>query len=118
MYDMLPYKWQKKAQTEEQKTGQWRTVVKILLPQQQHQGLLQWINSWATAHYGVDTMKNALMLTTEDRRMGDSLKAMDRVKWTKGMLKVQAIDPRMNADAIVEFISEKMMLQHRKEAQH
>ena len=53
-------------------------------------------------------MKNALMLTTEHRRMGDSLKAMDRVKWTTGMLKVQAIDPRMAADEIIDFIGEKM----------
>ena len=63
-------------------------------------------------------MKNALMLTTEDRRMGDSLQAMDGVKWTTGMLKVQAIDPLMTADEIIDFISEKMTLQHRREAQH
>ena len=25
-----------------------RTAVKVLLPRQQHQGLLQWIKSWAT----------------------------------------------------------------------
>ena len=112
---MLPYKWQEKVQAEEQKRGRWRTLVKIHLPQQQHQGLLQWINSWATAHYGFDTMKNALMLTTEDRMMGDSLKAMDRVKWTTGMLKVQAIDPRMTAEVIIDLVSEKMTLQHRKE---
>ena len=80
MCDMLPYKWQEKVQAEEQKRGLWRTVVRILLPQQQHQSLLQWINSSATAHYRFNTMKNALMLTTEDRRMGDSLKVVDRVK--------------------------------------
>ena len=68
VYDMLPYNWQEKVQAEEQKRGRWRTVVKILLPQQQHQGLLQWINSGVTAHSGFGTMKNALMLTTEDRR--------------------------------------------------
>ena len=34
------------------------------------------------------------------------------------MLKVQAIDPRMTADEIIVFISEKMKLQHRREAQH
>ena len=88
-------------------------MVKILLPQQQHQSLLQWMNSLATAHYGFDMMDNALMLTTEDRRMGDSLKAMDRVKWTTGMLMT-----RMTADEIIDFISEKMTLQTRKEAQH
>ena len=93
-------------------------MVKVLLPQQQQQGLPQWINSWATAHCGFDKMKNALMITTEDRGMGESLKAMDRVKWTTGMLKVQAIDPRLTADEIINFISEKMTLQHRKEAQH
>ena len=43
------------------------------------------------------TMKNALMITTEDRGVGESLEAMDRVKSTTGMLKVQAIDPRMFA---------------------
>ena len=118
LYNMLPYKWQEKVQAEEQKRGRWRTVVKILLPQQQHQGLPQWIRTWATAHYRFDTMKNALMLTTEDRRMGDNLKAMDRVKWTTGMLKIQAIDPRTSANDIIGFISEKVMLQHRKEAQH
>ena len=80
VYDMLPYKSQEKVQAEEQKSGRWRTVVKILLPQQQHQSLLQWINSWATAHYGFDTMKNALMLTTKDHRIGDSLKAIEMVK--------------------------------------
>ena len=50
VYDMLPYKRQQKVQAKEQKRGRWRTVVKILLPQQHHQGLLQWINSRATAH--------------------------------------------------------------------
>ena len=70
------------------------------------------------AAYGYDTMKNALMLTTEDRGMGESLKAMDRVKWTTGMLKVHAIDPRMTADDIIDFISEKMTIKHRNEAQH
>ena len=85
---MLPYKWQEKVQAEEKKRGRWRTMVKILLPQQQHQGVLQWINSGATVHYRFDTMKNALILTTEERRMGDSLKAMERVNWTTGMLKV------------------------------
>ena len=63
-------------------------------------------------------MKNALMLTMEDRRMGPRLNAMDRVKWTTGMLKVQATDARMTADEIINFISEKMTLQHRKEAEH
>ena len=116
MYDMLPYKWQEKVHAEEKKSSRWRTVVKILVPQQQHQGLLQWIHSSATAHYGFDTMKYTLMLTTEDRRMGDSLKAMDRVNWTTRLLKVQAIDPRMIADEIIGFISEKITLQHRKEA--
>ena len=67
---MLPYKWLEKIRAEEQKRGQYRTVVKVLLPHQQHQGLLQWIKSWATAHYGLDTVKNALMITTEDRGMG------------------------------------------------
>ena len=118
VYDMLPYKWQEKIQTEEQKRGRWRTVVKVLLPQQQHQGLLQWINSWAMAHYGFDTMKKALMLTTEDRKMGECLKAMDRVKSTTRLLKVLAIDLQMTADEIIDFISEKMTPQHRKEAQH
>ena len=118
VYDVLPYKWQEEMQAEEQKRGRWRTVVKILVPKQQHQGLLQWINSWATAHYGFDTMKNALMLTTENRRMGHSLKAIDRVKCTTAMLKVRAIDPRVTADEIIDFISENMMLQHRNEALH
>ena len=63
-------------------------------------------------------MKNAVMLTMEDRRMSDSLKAIDRVKWTRGMLKVQAVDPGMTADENIDFTSEKMTLQHRKEAQH
>ena len=93
-------------------------MVKILLPGQQHQSLLQWINSWATTHYGFDTMKNALMLTTDNRRMGDSLKAKRRDKCTTGLLKVRAIDSRMPADEIIYFISKKMTLQHRKEAQH
>ena len=93
-------------------------MVKVLLRHQQHQSLRQWINSWATAHYGFNTMRNALMLTTEGRRMGDGLKAMDRVKWTRGMLRVEAIDPRMTADEISDFISHKITLQHRKEAQH
>ena len=118
VYDMLPHKWRRKVQTKEQKRGRWRTVVKILLPQQPHQGLLQWINSWATAHCGFDTMTNALMLSMGDRRMGESLKAMDEVKCTTGMLKVQAIDPRMTADEIIDLVSDKMTLQHRKEAQH
>ena len=34
------------------------------------------------------------------------------------MLKIQAIAPQMTADEIIDFISEKMTLQHRKEAQH
>ena len=63
-------------------------------------------------------MKNALLLTLEDRRMDDSLNAMDRVKWTPGMLKVQAIDLRMTADYLIDFISEEMTLQHRKQAQY
>ena len=79
VYDMLPYRCEEQVRAEEQKRGRWRLVVKFLLPQQQHQSLLHWINSWATAHYGFDAMKNALMLTTQDRRMGDSLKAMDKV---------------------------------------
>ena len=33
------------------------------------------------------------------------------------MLKVQAIKPQMTADEIIDFTSEKMTLQHRKEAQ-
>ena len=118
MYDMLWYRWHEKVRAEEQKRGLWRTVVKIFLSQQQHQSLLQWINFWATAHYGFDTMENALMLTTEDRMMGDSLEAMDRVKWTTRMLEVQANNPRMTADEIIGFISQKMTLRHRKEAQH
>ena len=69
-------------------------------------------------HYGFDTMKTALRLSTEDRRMGDSLKAMDRVKWTTGMLNVQAIDPQMTADGIIDFVSEEVTLPHRREAQH
>ena len=40
MCNMLPYNWQEKFQGKVQKRGQWRTVVRILLPQQQHQGLL------------------------------------------------------------------------------
>ena len=118
VYHMVPYKWQEKVQAEEQKRARWRTVVKVPLPQQQHQGLLQWINSWATAHYGFNTMQIAPMLTTDDGRKGDSLKAMDRFKWTTGMLKVHAIDPPMTADETIDFISKMMTLQHRKEAQH
>ena len=117
VYDMLPYKWQEKVQAEEQKRGRWRTVIKILLPRQQHQCLLQWINSWATAHYGFDTMKNALMLTTEDSWKGDSLRAMDTVKSTTGMQQVGAMDPPMTADEIIHLISERMTLQHHNEAQ-
>ena len=117
LLDPRQYK-KEKVQTEEQKRGRWRTVVNILLPQQQHQGLLQQINSWATARYGLDTMMNALMLTTEDRKMSESLKAMDRVKWTMTMLKVQAINPRMTTDEIIDSSSGRMTLQHRREAQH
>ena len=117
-YGMLPYKRQGKVHAEEQNQGRWRTVVKMLLPQQQHEGPLQWINSSATGHYGFYTMKNALMLTTEDRRMPDSLKAMDRLKWTNGMLKDQAIDQRTTAHEVFHIITEKMMLHHRNEAQH
>ena len=94
-----------------------QTVVNVLLPQQQHQGLLQWINCWATGHYRFDTMKNPLMITMEDRGMGERLKAMDRVKWTTGMLQVQAINPQMTADEIMDLISGKMTLRLRKEAQ-
>ena len=50
--------------------------------------------------------------------MGDSLKAIDRVKWTRGRLRNQAIDTRMTADQIIDFISEKLTLQHRKDAQY
>ena len=63
-------------------------------------------------------MKNALMITTETRGMGESLKAIDRVKWTTGMPKVHDIDPRITADEIIDYIREKMTLQPRKEAQH
>ena len=49
---------------------------------------------------------------------GDSLMPMDRVKWTTGMLNVQTIDPQMTADEIIDFVSEKMTLQHCKEVQH
>ena len=111
VYNMLPYKWQEKIQAEKQKRGRWRTVLKILLSQQQHQSLLQWINSWATRPYGFNTMKNSLMLPEEDCRMGVSLKAMDKVKLTTGRLKVQAIDPRTTADEIIDFISERMTMQ-------
>ena len=45
MYDMLPYNWQEVIQAEEQNGGQYRIVVKVVLLPQQHQGLLQWINS-------------------------------------------------------------------------
>ena len=58
VYVMLRYKWQEKVQAEEQKRRPWRTVVRIRQRQQQHQGLLQWIKSWATADYWVETMKN------------------------------------------------------------
>ena len=89
---MLPYKCQNKIQVEELKRGWYRTVDKVLLPRQQHEGLLQGINSWATAHYWLDTMKNSLMITTDHRGMVEVLKAMDRVKWTTSMRKVQTID--------------------------
>ena len=118
MYDMLPYKWQQKVQAEKQKRDRWRTVVNFRPPQQQHEALLQWINSGATAHYGFDTMKKALIVTTENRRIGDSLKAIDRVKWTTGMLNVQAMDPRMTADETNDFITQRMTLQRCKEGQH
>ena len=118
VYDMLLYKWQEEVQAEEQKRGRWTNVVKILLPQQQHTGLLQWINSLTTADYGLDTMKNTLMLSTENRRMGKSLKAMDKVWWTTGMLYVQAFDKAMIAAEIMDLIGKKMTLQHRKETQH
>ena len=58
------------------------------------------------------------MLTTEHRRMGDSLKAMDRVKWTTKILMDQASDTRMTALEIIDFISEKVTLQPRNKAQH
>ena len=45
-------------------------MVKVLLPQQQQQGLLQRINTGETAHYGFDTMETALMTTREDRGKG------------------------------------------------
>ena len=41
VYDMLRYTLEEKVQAEEQKRGRWRTVVKILLPLQQHQGVDQ-----------------------------------------------------------------------------
>ena len=72
----------------------------------------------ATECYEINTIKNALMLTMEDRMLGASLNAIDRVKWTTGMLTVEAIDPGITADEIVDFISKKMTLQHRKEVQH
>ena len=50
--------------------------------------------------------------------MDESLKATDRVRWTSGMLQVQAMDPRMTTDEIIDYISEKMTLQHCKEGQH
>ena len=118
MYDMVQYKWQEKVQAEGQKSGGWRTVVKILLPGQQQQGLLQCINSCAMAHWGLDTMKNALVLPTEDRRMHDTRKAMNKVKWTTGILYVQALDQQMTADEAIDFIREKMRRHNRKEAQH
>ena len=63
-------------------------------------------------------MKNAPMITNEDRGMKDSHKAMDTVHWATGMLKLQAIDTGMAADEMIDFISKRIPLQHRKEAQH
>ena len=118
MYNMLAYTSQQKFQAEEQKRGGYLVVDKVLLPEQQHQSLLQWINSWATANYEFNTMKNALRISMEDLGMRESTKTIDGVNSTTGMLKVQAIDRRMTADEVMHFIVEKITLQHHKEAKH
>ena len=40
------------------------------------------------------------------------------VKWANVMPKAQAIDPRMTADEMFNFICEKVTLQHSYDAQH
>ena len=59
------------------------------------------------------------MITIEDRGIGERLRAIDRVKWTTDMLKVQVMYPQMIADEMVDFVIEKMTcITANEEAQH
>ena len=115
--DVLPAYWKKRVEDEQKKRAKKCLAVCIMLPEEQHSGIMECCQRNLGAPERMISLKNSVYVEVFGETAGGRLLRLNNVEWRRGeKLKLQIIPARMSLDSIIQYVSVELKLKSKNEA--
>ena len=115
--DVLPGHWKKKVEDEEKKRAKKRVAVRIMASEDTHARIMEFFSRNLGEPSRMLGLKNAVYVEVFGDTMGQRLMRLNNAEWRRGKpLRMQVIFARMSLDDIVKYITVKLKLNAKNEA--
>ena len=101
---------------EEKKRAKKRMAVRIMSPEEQHPGIMEYFRRNLGAPERMISLKNSVYVEVFGETAGGRLLRLNNVEWRRGeKLKLQMIPARMSLDSIIQYVSVELKLNSENE---
>ena len=102
---------------EEKKRAKKRMAVRIMSPEEQHPGIMEYFRRNLGVPKRMISLKNSVYVEVFGETAGGRLLRLNNVEWRRGeKLKLQMIPARMSLDSIILYVSVELKLSSKNEA--
>ena len=100
---------------EEKKRARKRMAVRIMSPEEQHPGIMEYLGQNIGAPERMISLKNSVYVEVFGETAGGRPLRLNNVEWRRGeKLKLQMIPARKSLDSIIQYVSVELKLNSKK----
>ena len=115
--DVLPAYWKKRVGDEEKKRAKKRMAVRIMSPEEQQPGIMEYFRRNLGAPERMISLKSSVYVEVFGQTAGGRFLRRNNVEWRRGeVLKLQMIPARMSLDSMIQYGSVQLKLNSKNEA--
>ena len=117
LWDVLPAYWKKRLEDEEKKRAKKRMAVRIVLPEEQHPGIMEYFRRKLRAPERIISLKNSLYVEVFRETACGHLLQLNNFEWRREeKLKLEMIPAEMSLDLIIQYVTIQLKLNCKNEA--